>query len=145
MYSGRLFEFDFCGKVADYCSGSRAIYKSWYDSAREIIRKFSRGANNPANWDVSDPHGLCSDLFYYVATALKVDHMTELEVYPAFGSAFDIYHGVDLFFKYRGRFCTIDLSCNPYKATYKADVMICPDDDLEEIATEIANVLRCKV
>lgn len=140
-YTGRLFEFDFCGKVVDYHK-SRAEYQPWYSSVNQIINRFSRGAEkNPAHWDVSDPPGLCSDLFYYVATALQVNNMEELRVFPAFGSAFDIYHGVDLFFQYQGRICTVDLSCNPHKDSYKADVVICPDDDLKEVAAEIANVL----
>lgn len=140
-YTGRLFEFDFCGKVVD-CHKSGAEYQPWYRSMNQIVGRFSRGAEeNPAQWDINDPYGLCSDLFYYIAVALKVDNMQQLEVFPAFGTAFDIYHGVDLFFRYQGRICTIDLSCNPYKDTYKADVMICPEDDLKEVAEEIANVL----
>jgi hypothetical protein len=140
-YTGRLFEFDFCGKVVD-CHKGGAEYQPWYSSMNLIRNRFSREVDkNPAHWDISDPDGLCSNLFYYVATALQVNNMEELKVFPAFGSAFDIYHGIDLFFEYRGKFCTIDLSCNPNKDSYKADVMICPEDELEEIAAEIANVL----
>jgi len=142
FYTGRLFEHDFCGQVVnavDYAKG----YKPWQQSAKEVTDNFSRNPEtNPGQWDISDPDGMCSDLFYYVSEHLiDLKNMEELRVYPTFGSSFDIFHGVDLFFVFKGRMCTIDLTCNSHKDSCKADVLICPDSDLEEVGKQIAHKL----
>jgi len=145
-YTGKLFEYDFCGSVVDSITGTPE-YKSWRKALAEVTFRFTQDAEaNPCKWDISDPDGLCSDLFYYVATALGVDTMAELSVYPAFGTSFDWHHGVDLFFEYEGCLCTVDLSKNPDKADgYKADVVVTPETDLEWMGEVIATNLERKM
>lgn len=139
-YTGRLFEKDFCGNVADFRLDIEVKYQSWKKSANQIISKFTKDPDsNPCKWDVSDPDGLCSDLFYYVATALNVNTMSELSVYPAFGTPFDIFHGVDLFFRYNGKICTVDLSLRNEKVgESKANVVVTPETDLQWAGEVIA-------
>jgi hypothetical protein len=144
--TGKLFEYDFCGGIADSISDTPE-YKSWRKALAEVTSKFTKDADaNPCKWDVSDPDGICSDLFYYVATALGVDVMADLCVYPAFGTAFDVFHGVDLFFIYEGCLCTVDLTINPNKVDgYKADVVVSPETDLVWMGEVIAEKLKRKM
>ena len=143
-YTGRLFEYEFCGKVVDAVVGSPR-YKAWVKAAEEVACTFTQDPEaNPCKWDVTDPDGLCSDLFYYVATALGVD-MADLSVYPCFGTSFDYHHGIDLFFKFEECLCTVDLTINPNKDSYKAEVMVTPETDLEWMGSVIAQKLLRKV
>ena len=78
-YTGRLFEYDFCGPVVDSIVDTPQ-YRSWRKALSEVVCVFTQDAEaNPCQWDVSDPDGLCSDLFYYVATALGVETMADLK------------------------------------------------------------------
>jgi len=90
---------------------------------------------------VTDPEGICSDLFYYVAEALKLDSMSDLQVFPAFQTPFDVWHGVDLFFIYKNRIVTVDLTVNPNKDSYKANVIVNPETDLIWMGQVIAEKL----
>jgi len=137
--TGRLWEYDFCGKVVDWFKES-IKYKSWRVCVNEITQAFSKNEN--PHWDVSDPNGICSDLFYYVAKALKVECMCDLKCFPAFGTSFDIFHGVDLFFVYQDRIVTVDLTINNNKDQYKANVLITPETDLEWMGETIAKRLN---
>jgi len=144
-YTGRLFEYDFCGPVVDSIVDTPQ-YRSWRKALSEVVCVFTQDAEaNPCQWDVSDPDGLCSDLFYYVATALGVETMAELSVYPAFGTSFDYHHGIDLFFEFKECLCTVDLTINPNKDEYKADVVVTPETDLEWMGGVIAEKLNRKV
>ena len=133
--TGRLWEYDFCGGIVDFWKGSTE-YKPWMKCVREIIAHFSE--NNNPEWDINDPEGICSDLFYYVAEALGVDNMSELQVFPAFDTPFDRWHGVDLFFVYKNRIVTVDLTVNPNKDSYKANVIVNPETDLVWMGQHIA-------
>lgn len=139
--TGKLFEYDFCGNVVDFWNEA-LTYIPWRKAVKYIKATFSENVDsNPYSWDVSDPDGICSDLFYYVAEALQVQHMTDLKVYPAFGSPLDVFHGVDLFFEYCGKICTVDLTINPNKDNYKANVIVNPETDLVWMGRHIASRL----
>jgi len=136
--TGKLWEYDFCGKIVDFWKGETE-YKPWRKCLNEITSYFSK--NDNPDWDISDPEGICSDLFYYVADALEIDSMSDLQAFPSFQTPFDIWHGVDLFFIYKNRIVTVDLTINPNKDSYKANVIVNPETDLVWMGQEIASRL----
>ncbi len=76
-------------------------------------------------WDPTDPEPrFASDLHSCVAEELGIDDLSRLELYTAVGSALDVYHGVDCFFRFNGKIVTIDLTVNPNKDEYKADLVL---------------------
>lgn len=58
----------------------------------------------------------------------------ELKLYTALKSSLDIYHGIDGIFSFRGKIVTIDVTMNPHKDKYKADVIVfCPETNDDNI------------
>lgn len=47
-----------------------------------------------------------------------------LQFYTAVGTAFDVYHGVDAFFKLQGHVVTLDVTSNSSKEHAKADIVV---------------------
>lgn len=52
----------------------------------------------------------------------------ELSFYGSHKTCLDIKHGVDLFIDWKGITVTVDLTMNPNKESYKADVIVTPTD-----------------
>lgn len=99
-------------------------------------------------WDPTDPSTRQGeDLHCQVAIALGMENFTELSLLTALGTALDVFHGIDAVFEWRGRMVTIDLTTNPHKDSYKADLILRPedeDDDWQSAAQEIARRLQSK-
>ena len=136
-YSGRMWEYEFCGRVVDVCYKSTE-YKSWRAAVQEVIDRFNDPDEAPFGWDKTDPDRLCSDLFYYVAVELSVEVMSDLEVFPAFNSVLDKFHRTDLLFKYGEKVCAVDLTCRDKGY----GIEITPETNLEEVAKVIAAELH---
>jgi len=62
-----------------------------------------------------------------IAEHLNVD-IEEVRVYGSLHTCLDEKHGVDMFVDFRGMTITIDLTLNPQKAGYKADVIVGKED-----------------
>ncbi len=97
-------------------------------------------------WDPSDPSTRAgNDLHCQVALALGLEDWGELRFFSALGSPLDRFHGIDGFFEWRGTVVSIDLTTDPKKVEYKADIVIHDtdeDDSWMTIAGEIAHLLR---
>ena len=139
-YTGKLFEHDVLREGAGiFHVVAKPPYKTYKKAMAEVVEK-----TNQSNWDPSDPNTrVCNDLHATVAINLNLDDWNELKLYPAVGSAFDIYHGVDMFFELDGKIVTIDLTVNTDKDFYKANVIVTPEmiEDIESLAKEITDIL----
>lgn len=62
-----------------------------------------------------------------VASHLNVG-IEEVRVYGSLHTCLDEKHGIDMFIDFRGITITIDLTSNPQKAGYKADVIVSKED-----------------
>lgn len=78
---------------------------------------------NNQPWDPTDPSTRAAeDLHCQVALALGLEDFTELSFLSALGSPLDLFHGVDGLFEWKGGIVTIDLTVDPNKVNYKADL-----------------------
>jgi len=141
MTTGRLFEWEVLKDGVDIMSNREHVkYKTYYSAMKEVVRQAHK-----TGWDVTDPESrVANDLHANVAEELGIDDYDKLEFYPAVGSNFDIFHGVDCFFVYEGKVVTIDLSIRN-KQTFKADLLITPEmleGDMSEIKKDISNHLQ---
>lgn len=136
-YTGRLFEEEILGE----------IHVSW-DGYMTYNRSLEY-AKEHQEWDPSDPETpKANDLHALVAIALNLEDWSNLKFYNAVDTPMDYFHGVDCFFEFDGEIVTIDLTVNPHKREYKADLIVHPDD-LEEkkirnLAYFISNLLQKK-
>lgn len=136
--TGRLFEYE----VLAIChtSWDGHTYMPFQQSLR-LIRE-----NQP--WDPTDPSTRQGeDLHCRVALALGLEDFSELSLLSAIGTPLDLFHGVDAVFQWKGRIVTVDLTTNPYKDSYRADVILRPEDESDSwqsAASEIARRLQSK-
>ena len=135
-YTGKLFEYDVLKDgLKIFCPDAVPKYKPWKIAKAEVIAKVGY-----SKWDPTDPDSrLCNDLHAMVAMELGLDDWSELGLYPAVYSSFDIHHGVDMFFQWGRKYATIDLTVNGEKDKHKADVNITPSclEDLKSLAKKI--------
>ena len=137
-YTGKLFEQEVLATCQVSWDGHSYVP---FQKALRLVRE-----NQP--WDPTDPSKRAGeDLHAQVAIALELDDFSELSFLSALGTPLDFFHGIDALFEWRGRVVTIDLTTNPHKDSYKADLIIRPedgDDQWQSVAIEIANCLRIK-
>ncbi|MCR4279667.1 MAG: hypothetical protein NUV78_02955 [Candidatus Zambryskibacteria bacterium] len=113
-FTGSEIEEEVVGRCMLKWNGKHVPYQQ---SMRSVM------ANQP--WDPSDPEPkFANDLHASVALALKLDDWSRLKLYTAVGSPLDYYHGVDCFFEFEGLIVTIDVTVNPNKLEYKADLVL---------------------
>lgn len=77
---------------------------------------------------------------------LNITTEDQLGFYTVLNSALDRYHGVDAFFEYKGKdrsiLLTIDVTSNPSKDSYKADVVLAiPSEGLDPHDPEYAELI----
>lgn len=101
-------------------------------------------------WDPTDPSSrAANNLQVLIAEALSIEDYSEVKLYTAVGSPLDIWHGIDGFVEWMGFTVTIDLTANPLKESYKADIIIHEDEiydqeQLRIVAEQIAQLLQQK-
>lgn len=137
--TGQLFEWEVVGRRKFAFDGH---YLKWREALNWVIRNQSMIDNDPL-----EPNTLMlSDLQFTVADTIGVD-ANEIRIYSALGSAFDFFHGVDIFIAYEGKIVTIDLTVNESKRAsgYKADIILSERDfekeDIWGAAQRVASVL----
>lgn len=138
--TGKLFECDVLGNGTKiFCLDSVPKYKPWKKAMAEVIEK-----TEYSKWDPTDPDTrICNDLHATIAIELGLDNFSDLKLYPAVGSSFDVHHGVDMFFTYGNKYVTIDLTMNDKGGKYKADITVTPEmiEDIPTLAEGICKHL----
>ena len=130
-YTGRLLEGEFLPPV----SQTSATYMPYREALRYAMDRQPRG------WRPTDPPSrLANDFQYLISDGLGTDP-SRVELYTAVGSPLDRYHGVDGWVVYGSKRVTFDVTLNPHKDSYKADVIVRPTQ-LEIAAAEVADLLR---
>ncbi len=116
-YTGRLFEEEILGR----CRGEWNGEAFWtFQSSIRFAAK-----NQPRGWDPTDPPlRSANDLHASVALALGLDNWEELRLFSAIGTPADLFYGTDGFFVFRGKVVTLDVTINPHKEDWKADVVV---------------------
>jgi len=133
MHTGHIWEWEVLGSV------KFNITKIFYLSYKKSIQQVKELVNS-IHYPVTDPPmRIGEDLHAHVFDILSVD-ADDVKFYPAVGTSLDIFHGVDFFMEYDNKICTIDLSLRN-KRHFKADVLFHEDDNLFDVAHEIANHL----
>src|SRR5690606_15708744 len=69
----------------------------------------------------------------------------EIKVYGSLHTCLDERHGIDLFIDFKGMTVTVDVTKNPQKENYKADIIVAPrdvDEDFVNAAQRIEWVFR---
>ncbi len=136
-YTGHLFEREVLGTCLVKWDGTTHLS---FSQSMELVRN-----NQPS--DPSDPEPrTINDLHAHIAVSLGLDDWSALKFYTAVGSLLDVKHGVDGFFEFAGRVVTLDLTINPHKDEWKADMIIHPADldDLPLLAKDIAHRLSAE-
>jgi len=90
-----------------------------YDASMRIVRK-AQAPNSALN-----DEGL--KFRNEIARQMQISP-DELSVYGSLKTCLDEKHGVDLFIDWNGITVTVDLTMNPNKTGYKADVVVAPSD-----------------
>jgi len=119
--TGNLFEWSVLGRALAIPSVPAQSYLP-YTRAMAVARE------HPA-WDPTDPDPRqANDLHAWVCEGLGVEDYSQVCFYSALGTPLDRFHGVDCWFEVGGRVVTIDLTTDPSKERYKADVVLHPED-----------------
>jgi len=117
-YTGSLFESEILAECTCVWDNDKS-YKP-YMVCVELVKK-----NQPKHWDPSSPTSrAANDLHALVVEALKLQDYDCVKLYTALHSPLDRWHGVDCFIEYNGKIVTIDLTVNPHKTDYKANVVL---------------------
>lgn len=137
-YTGKLFEDEVLAICQTNWDGHSYVP---FQRALWLVRQ-----NQP--WDPTDPSTRAGeDLHCQVALALGLEDFVELSFLSALGTPLDLFHGVDAVFEWRGVVVTVDLTTNPHKDSYKADLILHPEDendDWQEAGAKIARLLQIK-
>ncbi len=165
VYTGKIAETEMLGKTER--EKSLKISYLPYRSAMALVRQTQPGTSDSNyKFGPSDPEPyFANDLHASIAELLELDNYDQLRYYTAVGSELDRYHGVDAFFDYfledpdHSVTITLDLTLNPHKEEYKADVVLqASEEDLdlkgnkkgysrlvEESANKIANAIKLAI
>lgn len=129
--TGRIIETELFGETRENQERRHGQYVT-YAASLEIVR-LTQGDNDPT--DPARP--FANDLHATVAEELSPDDYSRIRFLTAIGSPLDRWHGVDGLFEFESEdgtatITTIDLTTNPEKDVYKADVIIqVPSDGLD--------------
>lgn len=128
-YTGHLFEAEVFGTC-------RPIRWSGYVHFKEALRLVRR--HQP-----DQPTPTVSKLRTLIARELDTVR-GEVGFFTAVKSPLDFLHGADAVAVFNGHVVTIDVTLDPNKDSYKADVIVCADDleDLKEVAGRIARRIQ---
>ncbi len=135
--TGRKFEEE----VVGHCSWQ-------WDGYTTRSKAMSRvKISQPLGWDPTDPEpDIANDLHAHVCIEMGLEDWSVVAFYTAVGSPLDRWYGTDFFFEFRGKVVTLDLTTNPKKTSYKADIIVHPhmtkQDGLKALGQEIARQLQ---
>ncbi len=133
FYSGRMNEADVFGRfrpTPEFAAAFRAKAKEngyvGYEAALDLVRQY--GQQDPLNPDKP----FANELRQAVIEALELEteqEMDRVRFYSAIGTPADKWHGIDGWIEYQtpqGRkiIVTVDVTQNPNKDVWKADVII---------------------
>lgn len=129
MYTGRMFEADVLGECVVRWDGQYVPFKKSMEMARNNQPRKLGHIGNILQSKVSEVLGCSVQLFTAINTPL------------------DRFHGIDGWFEVGKGTLTLDLSLNPHKDAYKADLIVGEDDvetvdKLYGLAREIAQRLQ---
>ncbi len=126
--TGSIVERELFGR-AEVAPGSRYNYL-----------KFPRALEDVRNHQPGDPEDPKTDFAYEVFITienLKPETQGKLRFYTAVNSALDQFYGVDGWFEVDRKRVTVDLTANPNKKEYKADIIfLVPGDGLDRTVNE---------
>ena len=133
-YSGRMFEWEVFGNPTMNDEHDHSKKKSLFDSIMEVKQ-------NQGDWDPTDPNTrFANDLHALVADKMGLDDYSNLKFFKALGGGLDHHWGADGFFEIGDNRVFVDLTLR--NKGLKDTVEIHPDDNLDEIATIIAEQLN---
>lgn len=119
--SGKLFEWDVLGRGRAWWDGQTRV--RFYEAVRKTK------THQPAGWDPSDPPTrLANDLHALVAEELGLKNYSELALFNSLDTPLDYFFGTDCFFEFRGWVVSVDITTNPEKQSYKANVIALESD-----------------
>jgi hypothetical protein len=144
-YTGKLGESELLGNTERERLGELK-YRP-YKTAVEIAKRVQRGSSDSESAiSPSDPETpFANNLHATIAENLNLDNYEHLGYYSALGTELDRFHGVDAFFELRvvGRRdplrVTVDLTFNPHKDEYKADIILFVDEDDLDLTDQEGN------
>ena len=131
-YTGKLLETELLGQTPKSSSKERGLDYLPFRQAIEQVKNMQPG-------DPTDPTPRFSnDLHCTVAEFCGIEDYSKLSLYTAVGSSLDHFHGVDAFFELNGGFggvirVTIDVTKNPHKDAYKADIVLYIPEELLDL------------
>ena len=139
--TGKIVEQEVFGNPAEFMKKKRKIDMGHdqYLPFREAMHDVKTIQDNPENGiDPTDPEKeFANDLHASIAQELTPDDYTMLRFYTAVETVLDHFHGVDGFFEFdleddRTAIVTMDVTTNPNKLVYKADVILhIPSDGID--------------
>jgi len=139
--TGKIVEREVFGDPAEFVEGrkKRDFGHEKYMSYRAAMQEVKDIQNNPENgMDPADPEKeFANDLHASIAQEITPDDYSKLRFYTAVETALDHFHGVDAFFEVdldngKTAIITLDVTTNPNKLSYKADVILhVPSDGVD--------------
>ncbi len=129
MYTGKMFEADVLGECVVRWDGQYVSFRKSMEMARNSQPRQIGWVGIQLQKSVSEILGCSAQLFTSINTPL------------------DRFHGIDGWFEVGNGTLTLDLSLNPHKDSYKADLIVSEDDvetvdKLYGLAREIAQRLQ---
>ena len=130
--TGKIIENELFGETREKERGHRHNGYLTYESSLAVV-KATQGENNPTDPD----RPFANDLHATVAQELSPEDYSCVRFYTAIGSPLDFYHGVDGVIEFSlpdgsAFVVTIDITTNPEKLEYKADIVVqVPFDGLD--------------
>lgn len=157
-YTGKIFEEDFVGSIKKSPDYQKALFELkektkkgdyvGYNDALELAKKFQP-------WDPANPNkNFARDLRIEIIDQLGLEReedMDRVKFYTSVGSPLDVFHGIDAFLEYTDKEgkthrVTFDLSMNPAKEEYKADLIVKeladPEHESEKYLEEIKETAK---
>jgi hypothetical protein len=138
--SGRDLEQEVLGVAGSDEMPKYKDFRHAVDDAK--LKQLARGilSNSPQT-------EIARKLFHLVRRHLhKRSDQRLIEFYVAIGSALDVYHGIDMFFKVRGKIVTLDLTRRVSKTEAKADILMTAEmiekDQLDQLGKHIADIFN---
>ena len=128
---------DVKGKITD--DGSwKPSYRPYKSAMRQVMSPLE-------GWDPTNPATrIANDFHASVCEEMGEEDYSQVRMYPCIGTSMDFYHGVDFVMRYRNNIVTFDMTLNPDKEEYKADIVFNPSNavSMEFAITQAARMLN---
>lgn len=106
--------------------------KAKWDGEYVSFQRSMEMVKESQSWDPTDPSSVAgNDLHALIVEELEEDY-SSVKLFSALESPLDFFHGVDAFVEWRNAVVTIDITANPCKDSYKADIILYIDDIYKE-------------